>query len=212
MRGRRPAWFDRYRVHVPPCDTGRVKVERFTIGEHDFGNFRESLHGRGTPPGEYTRLVVDDVLWMSDTAAEIADHLGVIERIERWGAERVLIHGLGLGMVLRAALWAPDVRHVDVVEIDGDVIEAVGPHYWMLADALGVDLTIWHDNAFTRRWPVRSWWDVVWHDVWPNICEDNLPEMAHLHRRFGSRCDWQDSWSRRESLRQRRADRHSAWR
>jgi hypothetical protein len=45
---------------------------------------------------------------------------------------------------------------------------------------------------------------VAWHDVWANICEDNLPLMARLHRRYGRRVNWQGSWSKEVVLAARR--------
>ena len=34
------------------------------------------------------------------------------------------------------------------------------------------------------------------HDIWDDICLDNLETMATLHRKYGRRCDWQGSWKR----------------
>lgn len=34
--------------------------------------------------------------------------------------------------------------------------------------------------------------DAVWHDVWDELCTDNLPQMHRLHRRS----DWRGSRSR----------------
>jgi hypothetical protein len=57
-------------------------------------------------------------------------------------------------------------------------------------------LTIHHGDALTYKWPVGTRWTVAWHDIWDTICEDNLPDMNRLHRRFGRRVDWQGSWCR----------------
>jgi hypothetical protein len=131
-------------------------------------------------------------LWMSDTDAEIRDHLSAMWRIDRKETRRVLINGLGLGVVLKRAIEAPHVEHVDVVEIDDRVIELVGPHY--ACDKL----TIHHADAYeqARKWKPGTRWCVAWHDIWRDLCEDNLPEMARLHRSYGRRVDWQDSWGK----------------
>ena len=42
---------------------------------------------------------------------------------------RVLINGLGLGMLLAAILRKPDVKRVRVIEHDADVIALVGPTF-----------------------------------------------------------------------------------
>ncbi len=72
------------------------------------------------------------------------------------------------------------------------MIALCGPAF----DQYGPRLTIHEDDALTRKWPTGTRWTVVWHDIWRDICTDNLPEMARLHRSFGRRCDWQDSWSK----------------
>jgi len=41
--------------------------------------------------------------------------------------------------------------------------------------------------------------DYVWHDIWQDICGDNLEQMELLHRKFGKRCgSAQASWCRYE--------------
>jgi hypothetical protein len=30
-------------------------------------------------------------------------------------------------------------------------------------------------------------YDMVWHDIWDDICSDNLEGMAKLHRKYGDR-------------------------
>lgn len=179
-----------HKVQVPEGVSGDVEVSRFEVEAGSLDNVINALkYGRGTMPGTYTRLDRAGVLWMSDTDAEWRDHLGAVTRI-RWGARRVLINGLGLGLVVRAALAVPEVEHVDVVEIDADVIKLVGPTYE------GPRCTIHHADAYDIQWPRGTRWDVAWHDIWPTINSDNLPAMARLHRRYGRRTTWQGSWSR----------------
>lgn len=203
----RARWWETHKVDVPEGDVGRWGVRRFDVTEEDarFQHIRAAIGGgirRRTfiVPGTYTRLIrwgehgpdapMSGVTVMSDTPDEIADHLGAIREVTLRGG-RVLIHGLGLGMVVAAALRCDGVTGVDVVELEQDVIDLVGPHY--TADPR---VTIHHGDALTFRFPPGRRWSVVWHDIWPNICADNLPDMERLHRRYGSRCDWQGSWAR----------------
>lgn len=201
--------YDRYRVDVPECDTGRVRVERFVVGESDMTNLRLSFEGRDTTPGTYTALVVDGVFWMSDTDAEARDHFPIFRQLG-W-CERLLINGLGLGMVLQAALDGENMHHIDVVEIDEDVIDAVGPHYAKRAAERGIGLTIHHDDAYTVKWPKGSSWSCAWHDIWPTLCTDDLDEHAKLHRRYARRTGWQGSWGHELLLRRRRSQRSQGW-
>jgi hypothetical protein len=186
----RARWYEQYKVDVPEGEVEGLRVERFEVPEGSFEAMRIALSGRIPPdPGVYTRLVTDRTLWMSDTPAEIADHLDAINRIGHLSCRRVLIHGLGLGMVLKAALACKHVQHVDVVEADDRVIRLVGPHYW--TDAR---VSIHRGDALTFRFPKGARWDVAWHDIWPEISSDNLESMATLNRRYGKRVGWQGAW------------------
>ncbi len=189
-------------VDLPEIDADGVRVSRFEVDEARAR--REQMHslfsgggGRGyTRPGTYTRIDVDGRLWMSDTDDEKRDHASAFWEMQRRGG-RVLIHGLGLGMVVQAALRLPQVEHIDVVEIDPRVARLVGEHY------AGDRCTIHVGDALTYEWPTGTRWDVVWHDIWPTITGDNLPDMHRLHRRFGRRSGWQGSWARWDVERRR---------
>jgi len=184
--------YERMTVTVPEGELDGLRVERFEVGERDIDNLHNAIrHGRGTKPGTYTRLMDNDRLWMSDVDAEKRDHLEPVRRIHGYQAKRVLINGLGLGMVLNAALSFGHVEHVDVVEIDERVIKLVGPYYE--ADPR---VTIHHANAYaqTGRWPTGTRWDVGWSDIWGNISTDDLVDMAKLNRSYGRRCDWHECW------------------
>jgi hypothetical protein len=196
--------YEEYRVSVPEGNIGEWAVSRFVIEKDTPGALYYALHGRPIPPGTYTRLTKGgfgrDNVVMSDTPAEIMDHWEILRRLRRAECPTsLLIHGLGLGMVLSAALRNPKIKHVDVVEIAPEVIALVGPHY-----ASDSRVTIQQGDAFTFTWPKGKRWNIVWHDIWNNLCVDNLMEMAKLHRAFGRRCDWQGSWGKEFLLAERR--------
>jgi hypothetical protein len=188
----RTTYRDAMRVSLPEIDAEGVRVSRFEVGKPSVRDRLSYLQGGGrglTAPGSYTRLDVDGRLWMSDTDDEARDHAEAYWEAQRRGG-RVLIHGLGLGMVVGAVLALPQVEHVDVVEIDPRVARLIGPHYE------SERCTVHVGDALTYAWPAGSRWNVVWHDIWPEITASNLPEMHRLHRRFGRRADWQGSWAR----------------
>lgn len=178
---------------IPEGVAGDWRVERFTISEQE-AVFAMLRYGRRAPsPGTYTRLVRGQIVVMSDTRAEIGDHAFMI-----WMARgSVLVNGLGLGYCVAAALAKSSVTDVTVIERSSDVISLVAPS---LQDER---LTIIQADALTWRPPKGKRYGVVWHDIWDHICEDNLPEMHTLHRRYGRRCDWQGSWCRAECERLR---------
>lgn len=130
--------------------------------------------------GTYTRLLVGGALWMSDTPAEAGDHTPFIDQIIDTHAESVLITGMGLGMVVNAALQIPHVRRVDVIEANGDVIALVGDHYQRMAHRHDVQLTIHHGDARTcidQFDDSADQFDTAWHDIWQSISDVNVPEM-----------------------------------
>jgi hypothetical protein len=184
--------YDLMTVDVPEGELDGMKVERFTIHPDSTGNLREAIRsGRGTKPGVYTKLTGDGNFWMSDTDAEKRDHLEPLWKVQSLEARRVLLNGLGLGMVLGAVLSFGHVERVDVVERDERVIGLVGPH--CLRDSR---VRIHHADAFeqAKKWPKGTRWDVGWSDIWSDYSTDDLPQMETLNRSYGRRCSWHRCW------------------
>lgn len=182
---------DRYFPEPPyePIKHGSWTMERKVIEENDPQRLRTIMDGRDCGTGPTAILRRDGHPWMSDTQAEIVDHLEVIDAIAWPSSKRVLINGLGLGVVLNAALSFDHVEHVDVVEYDIEVITFIGKYF---KDDPRV--TIHHGDAYTYKFPRGTRWDIVWHDIWPTISMDNLPGIRKLKNRYGHRCDWQGAW------------------
>lgn len=199
---------DRMTVNLPEMNIDGIQVDRFVVRDHESILMAIQYDGRRTSPGEYTRLTVDGRLWMSDTDAEKRDHLEPLFEIERRHAKRVLINGLGLGMVVKAALSFDHVEHVDVVELDSRVAEHIGVHYTQ-DPRVHVHVADAYEQA--RRWPAGTTWDVAWSDIWPDLCTDNLDGMAQLRRSYGRRTGWHDCWGRELLLRQRREEKRYHW-
>ena len=145
--------------------------------------------GIPTPAGEYRLLVHDGEVWMSDVPSEIADHAEVLEQAARRGG-RVLVHGLGLGLVINDLLTLDRVEHVDVVELEPEIIRLTGVQF------AGLDrVSIRWGNALTFEWPDDAWWSVVWHDIWADTGTETWEEAFALTARFAGRCDWQACWA-----------------
>ncbi len=183
-------------VTVPERQRGLWRIERFTVDEkgaraHNLIAARDAVMTRREPrsivPGRYTRLWCDDEIVMSDTPAEMREHLPIV-RVARG---RMLINGLGLGMVVAACLDKPDVEHVTVVEVAPHVIELVADHY--LA-RYGSRLTVVQADAFTWEPPADAHYAAVWHDIWPVVSPDNLLPMRQLPEKYHGRANWQGCW------------------
>lgn len=186
--------YDKYKVTVPEGESGKWKVARFTVDAdaaklERLRSMFSSSRGRGVPEGTYTRLMRGGHVVMSDTPDEIDDHRVAI----RLARGNVLINGLGLGMVLQACLNKTEVERVTVVEYSADVLALVAPHYRAM---FGDRLTIVQADALTYAPPKGIRFGAVWHDIWDDMCADNLKQMHALHRRYGRRADWQGSWGR----------------
>lgn len=191
---KQPNVFDQMQVTVPEGTYRDCSVKRFEVTGKELESLRYQLDGRGCQPGTYTRLDHNGVLWMSDTTAERYDHGDPAYEIRDRGG-RVLIGGLGLGMILNFALLQDNVTHVDVVEISRPVIKLVGAHYRDMAKERGKILRIHQDDVFKKQWPRGTRWNVAWFDVWPDITDENLASMTRLRRSYGRRADWVGCWS-----------------
>lgn len=140
---------------------------------------------------------------MSDTPAEINEHGDAMDR----AVGRVLVSGLGMGVLVSALLANPMVTHIDVVEIDPDVIDLTAPYY---ADEPRV--TIHRGDAATIEWPADARWDYAWHDIWSNISDLNLDEETAEHgiaydtlfRKYDHRAMAQGAWAFPEAVRMQR--------
>ena len=197
---------DRLRkVDVPEGRSGLWEVKRFTVSKDEakrdaFYSRLAAIQGRSyrpVPAGSYTRLARRGCIVMTDTPSELRD---LREPARRAVGGRVLVNGLGLGIVLQAVLEEPAVEHLTVVEASDDVITLVAPHW---VERYGGRLTVVHADAFKWRPPRGARYDVVWHDIWDNVTTDNLAGMRRLHAKYRRRCGgavgrWQGSWCRRE--------------
>ena len=198
--------WQKYKVDIPEGQSGNWHIERFEVSEEaaSLERLRSAFNpGRRmpVPVGQYTRLMYEApnrmrTLVMSDTPAEISDHLEPIYRAKG----QVLVNGLGLGVVVKAMLEKPEVKSLTVIEFSPDVIALVGDYY---VAQYGDRLEIVNADAFTWQPPRGVRYTIVWHDIWNHICSDNLPEMHRLHRKYGRRTDWQGSWCRAECEYQR---------
>ncbi len=187
-------------ITVPDGKCGKWAVETFEITERDasYSRVREVLRpGSMVSPGIYKRLMRGNTVVMSNTQMEVRTNRPVIHA----ATGRVLINGLGLGMVLTAILQKDCVHEVWVIESSVEVIQLVGPSF------TDHRVRIIHADAMTYVPPKGVRFDVVWHDIWDGISAANLDEMIVLHRRYAQRTRWQASWARAECEELRRRDR-----
>lgn len=185
---------------VPEGQRGVARVEHFTLSDAEASFLAAEARDWSIVPGRYARLYVRDALVMSDT---------LMERESNWefvshATGRVLIAGLGLGMVLPPVLEKPDVEHVTVLEVEPDVIDLVEPAYAAAIAAGGLrilqaDVHSWQPEPDER-------FDTIYFDVWPDITTSNLPEIEALHARYAPWLNtanpsaWLGSWQHERLL------------
>lgn len=210
------------KVTVACGEKGNFVIKHYTVTEEEakFENVRGVFSfswrcgSRRVEPGTYTvmydkrrgRSLGNSVI-MSDTPAEMRDHSYFIYQAKG----KVLVNGLGLGVVLHNLLLKDEVEHITVVEIEPDVIALVGPHYKTMGNGR---LNIIQADALTYDPRKGVKFDAIWHDIWPAICEDNIPTMSTLHRRYGRRltpAGFQDSWCRGAIKDMQRRNGDSIW-
>ena len=172
---------------IPDASSGNWSVSTFIVPENDLSQRLSALKtGRSVPAGEYKSLKRGGTVVMSNTPDEIRDFMHFVRR----ASGSVLINGLGLGCVVKALLEKESVTKITVIEQSADVISLVRPHF---SDPR---LIVIHADAFDYIPPKGEVFDFVWHDIWDYITAGNLPEMAKLHRKYGKRASWQDSWAK----------------
>lgn len=180
----------------PGMKSGPWSVEKFTVNKEEAKRFNlDVLMSRGSgleliDPGTYIRLrhanrgiVMSNTPFEQRTCYEAYHH----------AVGRVLVNGLGLGMVLEGMLSKPEVTSIRVIEIDEHVIKLVGPHF---KDDKRVEII--HADALTYRPPVGEKFDFAWHDIWDTYANpDDAPQMATLGRHYNKRvCARNAFWGR----------------
>lgn len=205
-------WYDQYKVTVPEAENGEWQIKHTLVSDEDEKGERmracnPSSRGRFVPTGLYTMLYHNGSLWMSDTPDEIRDHLSpIIEAKCRGG--NILINGLGIGMVAGAIATLEHVSKVTIIEKSPEVIALVGPS---LTEKFGSKIEIIEADSYEFKPPKGVRYTVVWHDIWLDLCTDNLQFMAKLHRKYGRRTDWQGSWGKELLKYHRQRERSNGW-
>lgn len=161
---------------IPEGKAGDVKVSKVTVTKTD--SIRSAMSFDPglmyCSPGDYLRLSIGGRCVMSNTRMEQNTNLDFVLK----ATGRVLIAGLGLGMIIIPTLQKPEVESVTVVEINSNVIKLVYPYIkHPKLHVIQADIYQWLPKRGTK-------FDTIYFDIWNGICEDNLPDMRKLSLRF----------------------------
>jgi len=173
-----------------------VRGRTLTEIELHAAKLRDVMHGTREADGvvagrRYINLVhgrppFGGAIVMSDTPME----LRTMEEAVRCARGRVLVGGLGLGIVTLAMLAKPEVEHVTVLERSVDVRALVEPRIPLPPDRVAVVTA----DVFTWRPEAGAVFDTIWMDIWSDVPNSgNVHQMDRLRRRF-SRYLAPDGW------------------
>jgi len=200
-------------VGVPEYDEDGVVIRKMEVTAREQlvdemrAAFNPQRPDRSVKAGMYTQLVVDGVVWMTDTPAEIADLRevdNIMSAFTHKDDSSMLIAGLGLGVVLNRAIVTHGIRMIDVVESDPRVLKAVGPYFQALAEEHGVMLFLHLSDIHAWRPPSMQKWDIGFFDIWATINDEDMAEVTRLRKRFRKRLAWFGSWAQDERIAQRK--------
>lgn len=157
---------------IPATTLGAARVVHDT--PDSLTRMRAAMHGQPLHADTYTRLFVDDQLWMTDAEFECATNAGFV----RCAKGDVLVAGLGLGLVLTPLLKNRKVESVTVLERSRDVIDLIGPLYQHMK------LSIIEADA--RMWNVpKKGFDYIYLDIWADVPNgDNHEEIKELKKKY----------------------------
>lgn len=180
---------------LPEGTSGNVEVRRVKFTETTVW----PRPGQRPPPGIYTELRIDGETWMSDMPNEVHEQMAFLDALNRAPRDsNILICGLGLGVILHGALLMLHRGPIDIVEYNPDVLAVVQPAYEEAARIADVEVRFHLASAYTWKMPPDARWHIGWIDIHRDLTEANLSDLDRLEARYGPRCLWLGSWSRRE--------------
>ena len=181
-------------LYEKPLERGDVKITPFSIkGSCALENMRyirDGLPEAVIENGEYTRLVINGQLVMSDTPLECRTNRSFIEMVNG----DILIAGLGIGLLPYNLLFTEKesvVNSVTVIEKNKDLIDLLEPVF------KHKKLKIINDDIF--KFETKEKFNYIYFDIWPDFNSDNLEDMKLLEKKFRKNLVKNgkiDSWSK----------------
>ena len=188
---------------IPDGSNGEWVLESFSVNNDNntYENIRHYKTGRYVPNGTYKRLLRNRDVIMSNTPDEIGDFISFVNKAKG----KILISGLGMGLLVKTLLEKPEVENITVIEISPELIELISPYFNdTRLEIINADIFMWKPNREQK-------WDYAWHDIWDSICSDNLKDIKILHRKFKKFVNYQESWCRDACETQLKNDKKYGW-
>lgn len=175
---------------------GEFMISHFTIDKN-------TVHGRitmireGIPEGRYVRLTKGSECVMSDTPMKKRSNLKVCRKAHG----RVLVAGLGIGMILLVMQENPNVDEIVVVEKYQEVIDMVQPQL-----SLNYKVKVIRGDIFDFE--PEGKFNTIYLDIWSNYNSDiykkeMLPLLKRYSKHLVSKLDdpdrYIDCWAKKSS-------------
>jgi spermidine synthase len=210
--------FDRMADVLPEGKQGVAVIDHFAMNKMDVLASLNTHYEDFVPEGTYARLRVNGELMMTDSPMEKRTNLEIVEKARG----RVLIAGLGIGMILRTIMRKPEVTHITVLEKYQDVVDLVLPQFASSSllvsgyernghnhiQIAGAKLEVIVADVFQWEPTDTTKYNTIYFDIWPNSLVDFLPEMDALYKRYRpllAKGGWMDSWTYKQ-LKQKQAE------
>ncbi len=197
---------------IPEGENNEAAVEHFVVGEKEA--MFASLRPRSMIyPGTYCRLRVGRTLMMTDVRFEQLTNHEVVHRSNG----DVFIAGLGIGMVLVPVALKDEVKSITIIEKYQGVVDLVMPSLKKKIGKAAAKVEVIVADALEWKPPRGRTWDTIYFDIWPDVCVDNLEEVAKLKRRFARRLRrhdnpkaWMGAWEEDTLRREKRRNRENS--
>ena len=169
--------------------SGNFKVEKNKITKEDvrIAEIRAVINPRNIPPKVGTLMVLsrksdrswrDNEVMMSDAEFEKQTNREIVN-VARGN---VLIAGLGIGMVLVPMLNDSEVEKITVIEKEKDIIDLIYPQ--IKKHDIDNKLEVINADIFQVDLPKERKFDIIYFDIWDNVCGDNWEQMKTLKKKF----------------------------
>ena len=186
-------------------EKGEARIKFFEISDDQarMAGLRAAINaapGLAVDTGKHVQLFVNGSMVMSDTRQEKRDNTEPIDRAEG----DVLIAGLGLGMMLIPVALRESVKSITVLELSQDVIDLVWPkieaHLRTKRNGAADKVQVIQADVFDFKPKKGKKWDIIWLDIWADICTDNVEGINRLKQKFKGRLNrtnqtcWMGAW------------------
>lgn len=172
-------------VRYTDCESENFRIKNFNLDERDISMIllRERLNPRlsgenhGIKAGNYVKLEQKKPYGyeqvMSNTPMELDTNMEFIVNANG----KVLIGGLGLGLIVQAIQNNHNVDSIIIVEKNKEIIALVKPQLIMNKKVSIVEGNI--DDFKTNEC-----FDTIYLDIWNNICSDEWEHIKRLKQKF----------------------------